>query len=220
MTVRKFVAYYRVSTAQQGRSGLGLEAQRKAVMDYLNGGRWELVAEFTEVESGKVIARPQLDQALATCELTGATLVVAKLDRLSRNLTFLSALMDSDAKFVAVDLPEMNEVTVQIMAVMAQAERKAISARTKAALAAAKARGAKLGGNRGGDLSKGSAAAAAARTAASRARHQKVRQAIDALRATGATSLRQIAAELDRQGVITPRGGQWSANQVRRVVGS
>ncbi len=136
-----FVAYYRVSTARQGRSGLGLDAQRRAVADFLNGGSWELSAEFVEVESGKVDDRPQLEQALATCELSGATLVVAKLDRLSRNLAFLAKLQESGARFVAADMAEANELTIHIMAAVAQAERKAISIRTKEALAAAKATG-------------------------------------------------------------------------------
>ena len=135
-----FVAYYRVSTARQGRSGLGLEAQKKAVTDFLNGGSWQLTSEFVEVESGKSDDRPELEQALAMCDLSGATLVVAKLDRLSRNLAFLAKLQESGAKFVAADMPEANELTIHIMAAVAQAERKAISLRTKEALAAAKAR--------------------------------------------------------------------------------
>ena len=144
-----FIAYYRVSTARQGRSGLGLDAQRKAVADFLDGGSWQLLAEFVEVESGKSDIRPELEQALAMCDLSGATLVVAKLDRLSRNLAFLARLQESGARFVAADMPEANELTIHIMAAVAQAERKAISARTREALAAAKARGVRLGGNRG-----------------------------------------------------------------------
>jgi DNA invertase Pin-like site-specific DNA recombinase len=157
MTKGRHVAYYRVSTAKQGRSGLGLDAQRKAVMDYLNGGSWDLAGEFLEIESGKLDRRPELEKALAMCELTGATLVVAKLDRLSRNVAFLATLQDSGARFVAADMPEANELTIHIMAAVAQAERKAISRRTKEALAAAKARGVRLGGFRGNvdDLRKG-----------------------------------------------------------------
>jgi DNA invertase Pin-like site-specific DNA recombinase len=220
MAQGKFVAYYRVSTAKQGRSGLGLEAQRKAVHDYLNGGHWELVAEFTEIESGKLDSRPELANAISLCELTGATLVIAKLDRLSRNLTFLSALQDSGARFVAADMPEANETMVQFMAVMAQAERKAISRRTKEALAAAKARGVKLGGSRGNleDLKKGPSVSVAVRQAASEARAAKVRRHIEAARADGAISLRQIAAALDAKGITTARGGAWSAVQVQRVL--
>src|SRR3954471_11447089 len=171
-----FVAYYRVSTARQGRSGLGLEAQRRSVADFLNGGSWDLLAEFVEVESGKADDRPQLEQALATCELSGATLVVAKLDRLSRNLAFLAKLQESGARFVAADMPEANELTIHIMAAVAQAERKAISTRTKEALAAAKARGVKLGGNRGNlhDLRNGPKLSAQVRTKAASDRAQKV----------------------------------------------
>src|SRR6516162_8861224 len=145
MTSGKFVSYLRVSTDRQGRSGLGLEAQRKAVEDYLNGGNWELLAEFVEIETGKKDDRTKLRKALHRCKVTGATLVIAKLDRLSRNFAFIAALQDSGAKFVAADMPEANETMIQFMAVIAQHERKAISARTKAALAAAKARGQKLG---------------------------------------------------------------------------
>lgn len=216
----KHVAYYRVSTAKQGRSGLGLDAQRKAVGDYLNGGAWELTGEFVEIESGKVDNRPQLDAALAMCELTGATLVVAKLDRLSRNVAFLAALQDSGAKFVAADMPEANELTIHIMAAVAQAERKAISKRTKEALAAAKARGVRLGGDRGNisDLRKGPAVSAAVRSKASIDRAQKVQRQIAAFRAQGASSLREIAERLNLAGITTPRGGSWNASQVKRVL--
>src|SRR5215204_3495258 len=149
MATGRYVSYLRVSTDRQGRSGLGLEAQRKAVEDFLNGGRWDLIAEFVEVESGKRDDRPKLAEALALCRLHKATLVIAKLDRLSRDAHFLlglqKELQKSGLRFVAADLPEANELTVGIMAVVAQAERKMISQRTKAALGAAKARGKKLG---------------------------------------------------------------------------
>jgi DNA invertase Pin-like site-specific DNA recombinase len=144
----KFVSYLRVSTQRQGKSGLGLEAQREAVEGYLNGGRWKLVQELVEVESGKRSDRPELAKALSLCRLHRATLLVAKLDRLARNVAFVSALMESGVKFVAVDLPQANELTVHVMAAFAEHEAKAISARTKAALAAAKARGTQLGGLR------------------------------------------------------------------------
>jgi DNA invertase Pin-like site-specific DNA recombinase len=220
MAIGKHVAYYRVSTAKQGRSGLGLDAQRKSVLDYLNGGAWELSAEFVEIESGKVDARPKLQEALCMCELTGATLVVAKLDRLSRNVAFLATLQDSGARFVAADMPEANELTIHIMAAVAQAERKAISRRTREALAAAKARGVSLGGARGNldDLLKGSAASAVARSAASRIRAQKVMRQIDIMRAQGSRSLREIAAALNGAGITTPRGGSWQASQVKRIL--
>src|ERR671927_1374969 len=145
MAQGRYVSYLRVSTDRQGRSGLGLEAQRKAVEDFLNGGRWDLIAEFVEVESGKRDDRPKLADALALCRLHNATLVIAKLDRLSRDAHFLLGLQKAGVRFVAADMPEANELVVGIMAVVAQAERKMISARTKAALAAAKARGKRLG---------------------------------------------------------------------------
>jgi DNA invertase Pin-like site-specific DNA recombinase len=150
---RKFISYLRVSTAKQGASGLGLEAQRKAVEDYLNGGQWTLIEEVIEVESGKRSDRPKLAEALRLCRIHGATLVIAKLDRLSRDAAFLMKLQNDGVKFVAADMPEANHLVVGILAVVAQAEREMISARTKAALAAAKARGVKLGGDRGVTLS-------------------------------------------------------------------
>src|SRR5829696_7869704 len=145
MAKGRFVSYLRVSTDRQGRSGLGLEAQRKAVEDFLNGGRWELIAEFVEIESGKVDERPKLADALTLCRLHNATLVIAKLDRLSRDAHFLLGLQKAGVRFVAADMPEANATVVVIMAVVAQAERKMVSQRIKAALAAAKARGKKLG---------------------------------------------------------------------------
>jgi DNA invertase Pin-like site-specific DNA recombinase len=143
-----FVAYYRVSTERQGRSGLGLEAQQKAVRDHLNGGDWKLVGEFTEVESGKRSDRPKLAEALKACRVRGATLIIAKLDRLARNVHFVSGLMESGVEFTAVDFPQANRLAVHILAAVAEHEAKMISERTKAALAAAKARGVKLGGFR------------------------------------------------------------------------
>src|SRR3954454_18915621 len=149
MATGKFVAYYRVSTQKQGASGLGLDAQRKAVADYLDGGRWSLVAEFTEVESGKRNDRPELAKALATCRRTGATLIIAKLDRLARNVAFVSNLMEAGVEFVAVDFPTANRLTIHILAAVAEHEREMISARTKDALVAAKARGTRLGNPNG-----------------------------------------------------------------------
>jgi DNA invertase Pin-like site-specific DNA recombinase len=166
MAVGRFVAYYRVSTDQQGRSGLGLEAQREAVRSYLNGGNWTLADEVTEVESGKRNDRPELDRALGLCRLYGATLVVAKLDRLARNVAFISKLMESGVDFEAVDFPQANRLTIHILAVVAEHEAAMISQRTKAALAAAKARGVKPGNpanlrNRIDGSAKGNAAKAA-----------------------------------------------------------
>ena len=219
----QFVAYYRVSTARQGKSGLGLDAQKRAVTDFLNGGSWQLTSEFVEVESGKADDRPQLEQALAMCELTGATLVVAKLDRLSRNLAFLARLQDSGARFVAADMPEANELTIHIMAAVAQAERKAISKRTQEALAAAKARGVRLGGNRGNldDLRKGPAKSAEVRSRQAKERALKVRRQIESImNSSGGSSLRQLAALLNERGITAPRGGQWHPAQVRAVLKS
>ena len=141
----RFVAYYRVSTEKQGRSGLGLEAQQAAVQDYLNGGTWELVGEFIEVESGRKSERPELAKALARCKKDKATLVIARLDRLARNVHFISGLMETKVKFVACDMPEATPFMLHIYAAVAQEEARAVSARTKAALAAAKHRGVRLG---------------------------------------------------------------------------
>src|SRR5580704_1813705 len=149
----RFVSYYRVSTAQQGASGLGLEAQREAVSRYVasvNGGAGGvIVADFTEIESGKKSDRPQIAAALAACRLRRATLVIAKLDRLARNVHFVSSLMESGVDFVACDNPEANRLTVHILAAVAEHEAAMISARTQAALEAARARGVALGGLRG-----------------------------------------------------------------------
>src|SRR6516225_5825746 len=154
MAEGKFVSYIRVSTKRQGKSGLGLEAQRKAVDDFLNGGNWSVISEHVEVESGKKSDRhrPELAKALQACRLYGAKLVIAKLDRLSRNAHFLLGLKEAGVDFVAADMPNANRLTVGIMAMVAEEEGKAISARTKAALAAAKKRGKKLGGYRGGKI--------------------------------------------------------------------
>ena len=180
------VAYYRVSTARQGASGLGLEAQQEAVRTHLNGGDWRLVAEFTEVESGKKADRPQLERALAACAAYRAKLVIAKLDRLSRDAHFLLGLDKAGVDFVACDMPHANRLTVGIMALVAEEEGKAISARTKAALGAAKARGVKLGGFRGTAISDhGRASSAASRAASANARAADVLPIVEEVRASG-----------------------------------
>lgn len=218
MATGRFVAYYRVSTAQQGRSGLGLEAQRVAVAVFLNGGDWVLSAEFTEVESGKRDTnRPQLGKALEACRLTGAVLVIAKLDRLSRDAHFLLGLQKAGVEFIAVDLPNANRLTVGIMALVAQEEREAISARTRAALAAAKARGVQLGGWKGGPKVDTAAGREAQRQQAE-AFAQSVGGIVLPLWQQG-VSLRGIASEMAARGIRTTRGGQWSAAAVRSVLG-
>jgi DNA invertase Pin-like site-specific DNA recombinase len=221
MAKGKFIAYYRVSTARQGRSGLGLEGQKHAVAEYLNGGRWKLVSEYVEVESGRNNGRVELQRALAACRLHGATLIIAKLDRLSRNASFLLSLRDAGVEFVAADMSGANRMTVGIMAMVAENEAEAISARTKAALAAAKRRGVRLGTP--ANLTdkarrQGTAASAGVRSAKAAQRAQDLAPIIADLRRDGAASLRDVAAGLNGQGWTTPRGGEWTATQVGRVL--
>lgn len=218
----KVVAYYRVSTAAQGRSGLGLEAQREAVQRLCEGRGWSIVASFTEVESGKRNDRPELQAALSRARAAGAVLVVAKLDRLSRNAAFLLALQDSKVRFIAADNPDVNELTVGILAVIAQAERRMIASRTKAALAAAKARGVKLGNPNGAAAlkraAKGNAASRTAAAANADAFARDVADAVAELRAAGITSLEKMAAALNDRHIETPRGGRWHAMSVKRLL--
>ena len=221
MAQGKFVAYYRVSTARQGRSGLGLEAQKQAVADYLDGGRWKLVGEYVEVESGRSNGRVELQRALAACRLHNATLVIAKIDRLSRNAAFLLTLRDHGVEFLATDMPAANRMTVGIMAMVAENEAEAISARTKAALAAAKRRGVKLG--RPANLTdrwrrQGAIVSAKVRGAKASQRARDLAPIIEELRRAGAGSLRELARGLNSQGWTTPRGGEWSSTQVQRVL--
>jgi len=216
----KFIAYYRVSTAKQGQSGLGLEAQRKAVPEYLAGRQGELISEDTEVQSGSNDDRPELHKALRQCRLTGATLLIAKLDRLSRNRRFLLELADSTTNFYAVDMPEANNFTVGLLACLADYERQLISERTRAALKAAKARGVVLGNP---ELDKvrntDTSAANATRQAKAESHRAEVRQIIEEIQQDGgAMSLRQIAAQLNQAGYRTPRGGQWHPTSVARVM--
>jgi len=214
--MKRFVAYYRVSTDKQGKSGLGLEAQQQAVLQYLNGGAWDLVAEFTEVESGKKNDRPQLAAALAACKKHKATLVIAKLDRLARNVAFIANLMEGDAEFVACDFPTANRLTLHILAAVAEHEREAISARTKAALAAAKARGKTLGGFRGVTVDQAKGAQAASAKAKEWAQGDIGKEIAD-MKARG-WSLWEIAHSLNNLGVKTRRGGEWQATSVKRVL--
>lgn len=218
----RVVAYYRVSTLRQGQSGLGLEAQRQAVMSLCEARGWEVIAEQTEVESGKTANRPQLLAALHQAKVTGATLVVAKLDRLSRSVAFLSALQDSGAKFIAADMPEANELTVHIMAAVAQAERQAISKRTQEALKAAKAAGRKLGNPNGAEAlrraAKGNSAAIAKVKAGADHHAQDLAPIIADIQAAGMISLAAIAAELNARHIQTRRGGQWHPSSVRNLL--
>ena len=216
----KFVGYLRVSTEKQGQSGLGLEAQRKAIEDYLNGGQWDLLAEYVEIESGKRSDRPELSKALAHSKATGATLVIAKLDRLSRNVAFISNLMESGVEFVAADMPMANRLTVHVLAAVAEHEREMVSQRTTAALAAAKARGVKLGNPNGARALRGlgNARAVAAVKAGAYGHMTRVVPVIEAIRAEGTTSLHGIAEELNRRGILTARGGGWYATTVRNLI--
>ena len=218
----KVVAYYRVSTAAQGRSGLGLEAQRSAVQAYCRGRECQMLAEFTEVESGKRNDRPELAKALHHAKVTGATLVIAKLDRLSRNAAFLLQLQDSGAKFVAADMPEACHLTVGILALVAQQEREAISARTKAALKAAKDRGRRLGNPNGAAAlrraGKGNDAAVAALKSAADRHADDLAPIVAQLRAEGHFSLPKLARALNERGMVTPRGGKWHPSSVRNLL--
>jgi DNA invertase Pin-like site-specific DNA recombinase len=211
----RWVAYFRVSTVRQGDSGLGLDAQRKLVSDYLNGGSWTLSAEFTEVESGKRSDRPQLAAALAMCKRLKAKLIVAKLDRLSRNVGFISALMNSGVEFVAADLPQANKMTLQVMAVFAEYERDLISERTRHALAQAKERGVRLGGPK---RLEASALGAAANKVNAERFAANVIPIIREIQASGVTTLRGIARALNARGVPTARGAPWSEVAVINIL--
>src|SRR5215207_283974 len=215
-----FVAYYRVSTERQGRSGLGLAAQRKAVEDFLNGGNWRLVAEFTEVESGKQADRPALAKAFQACRLHGAKLVIAKLDRLSRDAHFLLGLEKAGVDFVAADMPTANRLTVGIMAMVADEERRMISKRTKEALAAAKKAGKRLGGFRGTTIApEAREISRKARLAASDTQAADLSPVISELQAAGVTSLGGLARGLTERGIPTARGGdKWTPVQVYQVL--
>jgi DNA invertase Pin-like site-specific DNA recombinase len=221
---QKHVAYYRVSTARQGRSGLGLEAQKESVKLYLASVPGsKLVAEFTEVESGtrKGNDRAQLAAALAACRMRGATLVIAKLDRLARNVAFVSHLMEAGVDFTACDFPQANRLTVHILASVAEHEAECISERTKLALAAAKRKGKVLGGDRGNThliYKKGNRASAVVRHENAQRFASDVLPTIEEIKSAGAVSLRQIADGLNQRGIPTARGGEWSAVQVSRVV--
>ena len=220
----RFVSYLRVSTDRQGRSGLGLDAQRQAVADYLNGGSWELVQEVIEVESGGKNDRPQLQAAIEKCRAYGAKLVVAKIDRLTRDAAFLLNLRDAGIDFVAADMPDANRLTVGIMALVAEQEREAISARTKAALAAAKVRGVQLGAYRDGRFvgrtgtKEDAHRATQGRTQRANAFAGDIQPALLDADPDGTASLSAIARRFNDQGVPTPSGrGKWTPMAVSRL---
>ncbi len=226
---RRFVSYLRVSTDKQGRSGLGLEAQRAAVEQHLVSGSWKSLGEFVEVESGKRNERPKLQAALHLAKVTGATLIVAKLDRLSRNMAFIAALQDAKVKFTCCDMPDANEFNIHIFAALAQHERKRTSERTSAALQALKARGVdkrgnpvKLGNPNGAAplrrAGKGNKAAVAKLKTEADRRAADVLPIIADIRADGITTLPGIAAALNEREILTPRGGCWHPTSVKRLL--
>jgi len=207
----KFVAYYRVSTIGQGESGLGLEAQQMAVTAYLEANPTaELVAEFTEIESGKKKNRPELAEAVKLCKRHKATLIIAKLDRLARNVHFISGLMESRIDFLACDNPHANKLMVHLLAAFAEHEREQISIRTKEGLRAAKARGVVLGANNKALNERG-------RERADRRAHEladQISQIPEDLRRT----VTSLTRELNARKVATARGGAWSRQQVYRLL--
>ena len=218
----RIVAYHRVSTQKQGVSGLGLEAQRTAIEAFAKQRGATVIETFTEVESGKHSDRPELNKALHLAKVTGGILVIAKLDRLSRNAAFLLTLRDSGVKFIAADMPDANELTVGILAVIAQHEREAISRRTKEALAAAKARGQKLGNPNGAAAllraNKGNLAGLTAIKSKADKHAVNLEPVIKSLQKEGIQSLGGIAQQLNERGMLTPRGGLWYKSSVKNLL--
>ncbi|MDD4195404.1 MAG: recombinase family protein [Syntrophorhabdaceae bacterium] len=222
----RFVSYLRVSTKRQGRSGLGEEAQRKAINDYLNGGHWELVKEFVEIESGKRHEnRPKLQAALEHCKMTNSTLLIAKIDRLARNMAFISNLMESGVEFTAADFPTANKLTVHILAAIAEHEREMISKRVKEALAVVRTRGVKKLGNPHtldglpeGAAERGNAASIKSRVKKANEHAQRLYGIIKQYQDSG-LSLRAIAKKLNHDRAVTPTGkGEWKAATVKRIL--
>jgi len=218
-TENQFVTYFRVSTARQGISGLGLDAQRLTVSQYLSGGIRTVLAEFVEIETGKganaLDRRPQLRLALELCRKSGATLLIAKLDRLARNVHFISGLMESKVQFVACDLPEANQLTLHIMAAFAEHEARRISERTRDALAAAKARGVVLGATGPANLKRHTEQ----RQAAACAFSARLMPLLNGFAAQG-LSRRAMVAALNDLGIKATRGGAWTLGQIQRIVQS
>lgn len=212
----KWISYLRVSTGKQSRSGLGIAAQRSTVLAFLNGGKWTLEAEFVEHESGKLTDRPQLAHAIAACKKHKAKLVIARLDRLARNVAFIAGLMERKIEFVACDMPEASPMMLHIYAAVAEQEARNISERTKAALQAAKARGQRLGAPPR-KLAKARARAAEGNRRSAENFAANVWPVIKQIRESGITSLRGIASALTARGVRTARGGTWRAAQVGNI---
>ncbi len=213
MEERKCIVYTRVSTERQGRSGLGLDAQKAAVESFLKSGSWKVVGWFTEVESGKRADRVELAKALAACKRSGAVLVVAKVDRLSRNLAFIANVMEAGIEFVACDMPYANRLTLHVLAAVAEHEREMISRRTKEALEAAKRRGVKLGVTGPANLRR----AVERCQAKAGAFAERLRALIEGFQARG-LSQRAIARELNALGIRSPGGGTWRLITVQRVL--
>ena len=217
MQDRRFIAYYRVSTMKQGQSGLGLEAQQAAVSAYLHGSASSLVGEFTETETGKganaLETRPQLRAALNACTKHKATLIIAKLDRLARNVHFVTGLLETGCDFVAADMPHANKVMIQMHAVMSEWERDQISARTKSALTAAKARGVVLGATGRTNLKQNQEA----RKDAANAFAERLSGVLQGFRFAGLTQ-RQMVTQLNSLSIRAAQGGTWSLAQVQRVL--
>lgn len=217
---KRFVAYYRVSTDRQGRSGLGLDAQRAAVHKFLDQRPHQLISERVEIESGRNADRPELAEAFSECRVHHATLIIAKLDRLARSVAFVSNILESGVDFVAADFPEANRLTIHILSAVAEHEARMISERTKAALRAAKARGVVLGGDRGNlpaVATKGARASAEVRSRRAFERARDLAPMITAMREAG-QSFNAIAAELMWLGIQTARGGKWTGQKVSRLV--
>lgn len=214
-----FVTYLRVSTDRQGKSGLGLEAQRKAVADHV-AGKGEIAAEYVEIESGKRNERPQLAHAMVEAKRIGAVLLIAKLDRLARNVAFIANLLESGVEIAAADMPEANRFLLHVMAAVAEHEAQAISDRTRAALAAAKARGVALGWSMPGrrDEQRQASRKGAAKNAKNACMHAANVLPVIRQIAAGGASLRQIAHELNSRDVKTARGGKWYAGTVSNVL--
>ena len=211
----KFVAYFRVSTTKQGIDGLGMDAQRNAIRNYLNGGDWKLLAEFAEVESGKRKDRPELTNAVALCRKESATLLIAKLDRLARNAAFLLNLRDSGVDFIATDMPHADKFTVGIMALVAEKERDLISQRTRDGLAAARRRGIKLGNPRPAGALKAAHAVSMVRADVYA---ESIRHIVQEIKAAHVTTLRGIAQCLNARGFKTPNGKMFKPQSVKNLI--